>query len=86
MARAQSLVAQLPVTGLKPGVNEILNSRSFEAKPAAQLNPSGHGPNEVEGRRRRLAGSSHLIEAFYAKATYERRVLVLAGVRVRFLR
>jgi len=45
----------------------------------AQLVPSGHGPNEVEGRRRRLAGSSHLIEAFHAKATYELRVLVLAG-------
>jgi hypothetical protein len=24
---------QLPITGLKPGVNEILNSRTFEPKP-----------------------------------------------------
>ena len=24
---------QLPITGLKPGVNKILNSRTFEAKP-----------------------------------------------------
>src|SRR6185503_20562438 len=30
-------------------------------------------------RRRPPAGPSHLIEAFHAKATYGRRVLVLAG-------
>jgi hypothetical protein len=30
--------------------------------------------------------SSHLIEAFHAKATYGRRVFVLSGVRVRNLR
>jgi len=56
----------------------------------AQLVPSGHGLDEVEGRRRlsgvQIAGTSHLIEALHAKATYGRRVLVLAGVRVRTLR
>ena len=33
-----------------------------------------------------IAGSSHLIEALHAKAIHGRRVLVLAGVRVRTLK
>ena len=88
---------------------------------SAQLVPSGHGPNEVEGSpvKSRLVPSdcrsvtkpiypakSPVIRdsvkysqpattsgrivafdrAFHAKATYGRRVLVLAGIRVRILR
>ena len=31
--RFLSLGIQPPITGLKPGVNEMLNCRTFEAKP-----------------------------------------------------
>jgi hypothetical protein len=49
----------------RAAASPVRNTRPLKYQPA-QLVPSGHGPDEVEGRRRRPAGSSDLIEAFHA--------------------